>query len=437
MFTSLLSRLDFDRARLLRITKESFWVLIGQGIGFIGSFVMVRVLTDYLAPAEYGKLSLVITIASLINQVVMGGIIAGVGRFYSIAHEKGDITNYFVDSLKLLSTATLVVLFLGFITFLATNYLFDYKIHGLLVWVVLYSLFSGYNISIRSIQNAARQRSIVAIHGGIEALLKIIVLTFIIFISLEKSIVVIIFGFTLAIALVTSSQIYFLWKLYKSNTVLKTFERKSNWIKQIWQYSWPFSVWGIFTWVQQVSDRWALERFTTLSEVGHYTVLYQLGYAPLVLITGVLVSFIEPILYQRVGRGNDKERNQSVHRLSWLICILTIIATIVLTVIIQFTHERLFKLLVSQEFRGNSYLLPWMVLSGGLFASAQILALKLMSELKTVSLLPVKIIPAILGLIANFVGAYYFGLVGVIASMLFFSIIYLISIVFILDARSI
>ena len=51
----------------------------------------------------------------LVNQVVMGGISAGIGRFYAIAVEKQDLHGYLRDSRRLLGYATLAVVIIGLV----------------------------------------------------------------------------------------------------------------------------------------------------------------------------------------------------------------------------------------------------------------------------------------------------------------------------------
>ncbi len=80
--------------RIKRLAKEGSWIVIGQIAVVAGALVLVRVLTEYLAPAQYGQLALGLTVAGLVNQVVMGGITAGIGRFYAIAAEKQDLVGY-------------------------------------------------------------------------------------------------------------------------------------------------------------------------------------------------------------------------------------------------------------------------------------------------------------------------------------------------------
>ena len=51
--------------------------MIGQIATIIGSLVLVRVLTEYLDPVDYGILALGMTIAGLMNQVVTGASLKG------------------------------------------------------------------------------------------------------------------------------------------------------------------------------------------------------------------------------------------------------------------------------------------------------------------------------------------------------------------------
>lgn len=64
-------------ARMRRLAKEGFWIVLGQIVTVLGSLVLVRVLTGFLTPAQYGQLALGLTIVTLFNQVVFGGIGGG------------------------------------------------------------------------------------------------------------------------------------------------------------------------------------------------------------------------------------------------------------------------------------------------------------------------------------------------------------------------
>lgn len=410
-------------SRFQRLVKEGSWIVAGQIITVMGALVLVRVLTEYLEPAQYGQLALGLTVAGLVNQVVMGGVTAGIGRFYSIAVEKNGLHGYLDASRRLMGYATAVVVAIALVL-MAGLYWYDYsQWMGLIAAAFVLSVLSGYNSSLRSIQNAARQRAVVAFHGGIDAWLKIL-LAVGVMLWLGSSSTMVVLGYALSSLLVTGSQLLFLRRLIHPQ--VGNPQVATNWGPQIWAYSWPFSVFGIFTWVQQVSDRWALQTFASAEDVGLYAVVFQLGYAPVGLATGMAMTFLGPILYQRSGSASDNLRNTSVHHIAWHITFAGLLVTAFAFLFTFTLHEWIFQLLVAPQYYAVSYLLPWMVLAGGIFAAGQMLALKLMSEMKPAAMTVAKIVTAILGAVLNIYGASQFGLHGVMAALLVFSGIYFI-----------
>lgn len=98
----ILEYLIANRDRIQRLSKEGGWIVLGQVAVVVGSLVMMRMLTEYLTPGQYGELALGLTVAILGNQVVMGGVVNGIGRYYSIAFEKRDLGGYLQASFRLL-----------------------------------------------------------------------------------------------------------------------------------------------------------------------------------------------------------------------------------------------------------------------------------------------------------------------------------------------
>ena len=416
--------ISIDRVRLKRVSREGGWIVAGQIASVLGSLVLVRVLTAYLEPSQYGELALGLTIAGLVNQVVMGGLTNGIERYYSIAAECGDLSGYLKSALRLMGHATTAVGLISLV--LITGLLWAEKIQwlGLTAGVLVFSVLSGYNASLSGVQNAARQRSIVALHSGLNAWLKIGLAVFVMLIFGNSSMSVVV-GYALSALLVTVSQLFFLKPLLQRQVNTKdSVADIEDWDRRIWSYSWPFSAWGIFTWAQLASDRWALKTFVTTQDVGQYAVVFQLGYVPVGLVTGLAMSFLGPILFQRSGSGTDHNRNASVHRMAWCITGLCLAVTGFAFLFTFFLNGWLFELLVAAPFRASSHLLPWVVLAGGLFAAGQMLSLKLMSEMNASAMTTAKIVTALFGVGFNIFGAWYFGLSGVVVALLAFSILY-------------
>jgi len=410
-------------SRIQRLAKEGGWIVLGQIAVVTGALVLVRVLTEYLEPSQYGQLTLGLTVAGLVNQVIMGGIGVGVSRYYSIAVEKKDLDGYLLASRQLLVYATIGVAAIGVILIAILYWLKYSQWIGLAAAALVFSVLSGYSSTISGIQNAARQRAVVAFHGGLEAWLKILLaLGLIHWLGTSSTIVVI--GYVCASMLITLSQLKFLSGIAsKQHTHISN---RQQWMPQIWAYSLPFTTFGAFTWMQQVSDRWALQVFASTTDVGHYAVLFQLGYTPIALVTGMAMSFFGPILYQRSGDGVDHVRNADVHQIAWRMTYLSFIITLLGFGVTLLSHEWLFGLLVAAAFRSSSYLLPWVVLAGGVFSAGQMLALKLMSEMKPSALTTVKIVTALIGVFLNVSGAALAGMQGVVGAMVAFSGIYFV-----------
>lgn len=409
--------------RFKRLAKEGSWIVVGQVVAVAGALLLVRVLTEYLDPSQFGQLALGLTVAGLVNQVVLGGLTAAIGRYHSIAAEKQDLGGYLRAARNLLASATVAVIAIGLIL-VAIMYWLDYSQWiGLAAAALVFSLLNGYSGVLSSIQNAARQRIVVAFHGGLDAWLKIL-LTVGVMSWFGVSSTAVVIGYACSSMLITASQLIFLRRTISLQST--PIQNQHQWRSQIWAYSLPFTTYGTFTWLHLASDRWALQTFASTNDVGQYAVLFQLGYAPIALITGMVVSFLGPIIYQMSGDATDHDRNAGVHRLGWQMTQLALVITLFGFAITFALHDWVYGLVVASEYSGGSYLLPWVVLAGGMFASGQMLALKLMSEMKLSAMTAPKIVTALIGILLNIIGARLAGMQGVVVALVAFSSVYFV-----------
>jgi O-antigen/teichoic acid export membrane protein len=424
---ALISRTDWLRSfklkRFQHLGQEVVWIILGQVATAVGSLVGVRFLTELVNPTVYGELAIWLTVATLVNQTVMGPLGAGITRFYSAAMENNDLSGYLNAVRQLVLFATSIITLIMLVASVSL------LIVGQTGWIantlaaLLFALIVGYNSILSGIQNAARQRSIVALHQGLESWTRFLAAAGLIFLFGATSSVILL-GYVVGIILVLGSQFSFFRKVVPKVTTVAI--KETNWHRQVWDYSWPFLLWGIFTWVQIASDRWALQFFATPQELGMYAVLFQLGYYPISMITGMTLQFLAPIFYQRAGDASDNRRNASVNNLGWYLTSFSLGMTFLVVLVAFFFHKQIFLVFVATEYERVSYLLPWMMLSGGLFAAGQTVSLSLMSQLKTRRMVIAKITTALFGVTFNFAGAYWYGTTGVITASILFSMSYLL-----------
>ncbi|MEJ7759401.1 MAG: lipopolysaccharide biosynthesis protein [Gemmatimonadaceae bacterium] len=410
--------------RVRRLSREGVWILLGQVLAVAGLLVGVRLTTEMLDAGEYGELALGMTLAILINQIVLGPLLNGVTRFYTPAAEQGELRGYLRAVRRLFSESAGIIALVAVLTFAGL------LITGRAQWIALaaaafvFAMLSGYSSILNAVQNAARRRSIVALHQGAESWARFGAAA-VLMLSVGATSSAAMAGYAMGSALVLCSQYLFLRKINQGDQGSVDASARA-WRRSMWEYSWPFSAYGMFTWAQLASDRWALELFSTTGDVGLYAVLFQLGTYPVAMATTMAMQLFIPILYQRAGDGTDRRRNAGVNRLSWRLGWMALGVTGVAFLLSLVLHGLIFRIFVAPEYRSVSHLLPWMMLAGGAFAAGQAISFDLMSQMKTRKLIPVKVVTGMLGIAANFAGAYWYGVAGVVGAAIVFSISYLV-----------
>ncbi|MDO8971609.1 MAG: hypothetical protein Q7U74_13025, partial [Saprospiraceae bacterium] len=367
-----------------------------------------------------------LTAATLVNQTMLGPLTVASLRFFTPAREANQMRAYFAGVLRLLVQATFVLLSLAGLLGIGLWLSGNDKWLGLALMALAFALFTGYNSTLDGMQNAARQRVIVAWHDGLAVWLRFFGALALVSILGTYSQVAML-GYVLAAIVVLSSQFFFFrQRIIRLSAVdpETTPSAISLWAKKMVSYGWPFAVWGIFTWVRVVSDRWALQIFASTYEVGLYAVLYQLGYYPISVLSGMLSQVVLPIFYAKAGSGTEPARLLQVYRLNVLLIVATVCLTLSLGTVAFFFHKWIFDLFVAPEYHIASRWLPWMVLSGGLLAAAEFAAIALLSGMHTQKLIVPKVVTALIGMLLNLAGAWWFGLAGIVLAGLVFSCVY-------------
>lgn len=416
--------------RFRRLGREFLWITLGQAASVIGSLVGVRLLTELIPPAEYGRLALGMTIAGLVNQVVLGPLSGGTTRFFSAAREVGELGEYLGAVRRLTQRATLVILAV------AATLTVGLALSGWTDWVALtatafaFGLLSGYNSLLNGMQNAARQRAVVALHQALESWGRFLVAAALV-VWLGATSTVAIIGYIVAMVVIIASQLRFLARVTRSTDppseppTSAVSVRVHVWRTMILNYSWPFAVWGIFSWAQVASERWALQVFGSAQLVGLYAVLYQLGYYPIFTATGLLAQLVQPAMFQRAGDASNSRRMGQVYRITWYLTGITLGVTLVAVGAAAALHNLIFRLFVAQQYASVASLLPWMVLAGGLYAVAQVAVIGPLSSRESKILMWPRVTSAVLGIGLNWFGAARFGIAGVVGAGVVFGAVYL------------
>jgi O-antigen/teichoic acid export membrane protein len=417
---------DRYTSSLKAVGTEAVWVALGQGVAALGGIVGVRCLTTYLNPSCYGELALALTIVMLSQQLILGPLGQALMRFFAPMQEANRLPAFFRAAALLLSQASGILLLVAIASSLGLWALGQARWAWIVALATPLAVLVGCNGALDGVQNAARHRIVVAWHQGIGQWLRFGLAIFLITI-LGSSSIVALFGYALGAAIVLTSQLVFLEKhLAKRIAQTGDDEDFKDSVRQMRNYAWPFSGWGLFTWAQLASDRWALQMFTCTGTVGLYAALFQVGYNPLYLVAGFAVQLFQPIVFSWAGDASDAARLNRAYRLNYTLLLGSLAVTVVGTIVAFVFHNQIFCLVVAPQYRHVAGFLPYMVLASGLFASGQIASTIFLIAGKTERLLGPKIGTAVMCVILNCLGAYRFGLAGVVLSNVAFSVAYLV-----------
>ncbi len=410
------------KKRILNIAKEGTWIIIGQLFSIFGSLYFIKVITSKLEPSIYGTVSLLLSVSTFFSQVIYGGVGSAVSRFFSIAENRKDLLRYFESIRKIISKISIFLLLFGSITIIIM-FIMGYQSLSLLTFfVMLVSVFNGIISVLNNVQNAARQRVLVALNNGIGVVLKIGIslLSFSFFGSTESSLVI---SILLSSVIALLMQLFFIRKNWKRKMHLRGSSKiVYNWQNQIWEYSLSVILWSSFMALYQLSDKWALELYNSSTEVGVYTIFFQLGYGPTLLVISNILAFVSPIIYQRAGDGKDAVKNKYVDSITTKLIWLTLSMSVVGFFISYFFQKKIMSYLVSESYLYYSYLLPVLILSAGVFAAGQIFNLKMESQIKVKEMNFVKISTSIFGICLNFLLSAFYGINGVLVAVFIYSI---------------
>jgi O-antigen/teichoic acid export membrane protein len=414
----------------LRIVREFALIAGGLSVAALGGIVGVRLLTQVLSPTIYGEVALGMTLALLVQQTMLSPLSVAFLRFFSPAREAQTIGAYSKAVRRLLLQASIAVAILGVACTIGLVGVAHAEWIGVVLAATALSLFSGYNVALDNIQNAARHRLLVVIHQIANQWARFLVALALI-VTFEKSSAMVLAAYALVSAATLFSRTLFLGKRLSAHgdTANNSPEAAHEMVARMRRYALPFATWGVFTWAFEASGRWALQLSSGTTGVGLYAALWQIGQYPIVLLADAIATTVAPVVFARAGDGSDQLRLKDAQRMNAFVVGTMFTIAIAATGVGYVFQDGIIALLVGPEYRAIAPLLPWAILAGGLFGCAQVAVLRILMSADTRVLIAPKIGTAVAGVVLKVGGAYLMGLSGVVAASVIFSLMYLVWVV--------
>jgi len=415
--------MKINRTFIKRLAGEAFWVALGMGLSTLAGFVGVRLLTGVMVPEEYGKLGLAMSLAMTLRYSLGAAFRTSASRFYSVAQAGNAFRDYW-SLLKKISVrvcaASLLISAILFFVFRSAG-------QNENSWILSLSSLTGGLIVVSGIgtgiQSGARNRRAVCWNQNLFNWFRFL-FAFLLAVLFSGTAVVALTGFLAAVILMLGSQYLFVRKELFPLLEKEPVSKRSGQVSGFFSYLWPLLISGVFIWLQLFSIRWAIRLFGTLAEVGSYFAFYQIGFMPALVGSGFLVTFLNPVFFSHVGDGSDEKAHRKVRKINGTLSFLMLGVAGAGFLVVLVLNPWLAKVLVSQAYRSEVWMLPWLVLSGGLYAVARQFLLSIYSGMDSKKMIPVSVTGGLLALVFNFAGGWLAGVRGILAAGVLFSLVF-------------
>ncbi len=406
--------------KLLKLTPEATWVFVGQAGTAAAGLFGVKLLTHVLDPSEFGRLALANTIVALIGTNIFVPLGQGVMRFWAVSRDRGNLDVFYSVSNRYARYAIYIVLLL---TIISTPFLLLKGAN----WAVLLTLslvvgaVTGWLGLRLSVFTAARKRKQIALLNIGNAFLRpIIAAVLVVLIVSDASWAMVGYLLATSIVLLMAECLYRYTVSETSSSVLesdKAVSLSKGLGREIFSFSWPFLVWGIFGWIYTSCDRWSLQTYYGPEVVGAFVVVSQLAVYPLIFGSGFLSTLFTPIAFQRVGDLTNRHNIISANKLLGVMTGVYTLGAIILISLFFLFHHSLVLLISNTQYAKFSFLLPWLTAAWGLFYLGQVLTtFGMLANNSKIYIMP-KLVSAIVAGVSTFYLASKIGPVGVVEGL--------------------
>ena len=406
--------------KIRRLSGEVFVVFGSQAVAALAGLVGLRFITTLLSKESFGELALAMTAVTLIQLFFTKPFTSAVRRFYAVSFDEKKFQQFSASCWRLASILFACIVVTGACCSFG---LLSYSKHVSLLCVLAF-LTAGLQAPAdmaQSFQIAARNRVAAGVLNFTGQWLRVAgIIGGVLLLSGDSVSAAI--GMVGGYACWLLLQVIVFKKLFPSDYERSLSPKEIwNWWKRLSNFAFPIAIWGFFIWLTNSSSRWSLEFFRGSEEVGSFAVLYQLGYYPMYLIAMCIGEFLTPILFGLAGNNTDKGQEFQAINIGSISVVAVVAASFIIVLLTILIHPLVFKICVDQSYADISHFLPIMLLSSGFIAAAEVATLAVQTSGTNKQLAIPKVMTSVLGSALTVLGAYLYGLQGVLYAGLIYS----------------
>lgn len=322
------------------------------------SFLLLPLYTRYLTPADYGIIGVATTLTVILNILFPLGLNGALARFYFSAStdvdrraNSGTIWLGIILLAGILATA-LDLFGAQLFASLFREVPFDPYIR-LSIWTAFFSVFGLVPLNLLQL----RERP--GLYVMLNAAGTLLTIGLIVWLVVGQRLGA--FGYLLGV-FIGAAVLAVPYLVLTLRTVLA----RLRWpiLRQALMYSLPLVPHGLASWVLDLSDRAILEHYVSLSELGLYSLGYQLGTLMSIVASAVNSAWV-PFIFKTDEQHGEAAKDRVARLTTYYALFLTSVA-----LVLSLFATDIFAVMTTPAFQSADRIMPWVVwggLCGGLY----------------------------------------------------------------------
>lgn len=385
--------------------SEKIAVLLGRAIDIAGGLVFLKLISTHASKADMGTYLLATSIVALLLTVSFSALSQGILRNVSDYLKKGELPKRYTAALigYLIAAPFYAWLALNLINVLGISNALAPYIYLIVIWVVSDAL-KTLNTSVAA---ALRQRYLIAAASVLDYSIKLCAIGFCILGGKLNTAMII-----LIMASASATVCLFFILVQKKLLTKTSFVLYLNTLKESAHFAWPMMIWGAFGWAQNMSSRWIIEYHLGIESVAAFGVLTTVGSLPVNALFGIVVTYIQPIIYEQESRTAGSSLpflKKTLKQITPIISAIVLMAALF--------HHPLISMIASEKYASISKFLPWIVGAVALNSIGGMLSYYVIAQKNASALIIANTIPGLASIIFGIILIPRYDVIGAIASM--------------------
>ncbi|MDD3887648.1 MAG: oligosaccharide flippase family protein [Patescibacteria group bacterium] len=388
----------FDQFK--RLFKHSFIYAIGSLAQSVVGFILIPMYTRYLSPADYGQLEILNTLILILSMLLSFGFASALFKCYerdckTDIEQKQLVGTAFLFIIPLATLSTLILwLFRDFIanTFLGGTQYAD--LVNLLLITNLFAVFLALAFSVMR----AEEKSLRYIIFSLLKFILVLGLNVYFVVYAKMGVFGIMLGNFIAQVFISVPFIFNLIPYFK-------FSFSKHLLKRLFAFGVPIIPASLAMWIMDLSDRYFLKIYDSLSEVGLYSLGYKIGFiVSILLVTPFQLAW--PTISFSVAKRADTKQIYARTLTYWLL------VSSFIALAISIFAKQIVEVVSSPEYFEAYKIIPLIAFSYVLYGMHFVIVPGLHLEEKT-KYYPLLVgIPAVLNIILNIIFIPKYGMMA-------------------------